>query len=379
MYIFLQKSDRTWVVFCVHDDSEAILEGYIEPRQAAFHIPEWTVPLQTTLHISHALVPSESEYEFVITLAADVIRFNAASWYIFVFHLSVIHFNLIIFFFCREIMQEWVETLRQKLREMKILSPRENLYSKLPEIRAPLLPTRDPMSPLPAPPPIPAAIVPGIEQLPTPTVSSAQPSSQSTTGITSNVSRTLAPTTTTVATTTLVTSTNQQPSTSASSSAPALPPPAAMSNTLTQNLINMLQSPLAYSSHATSINEAASDSSGTSIADDDSLFFAADESLASSMAGTSHGTNLELSTVSTEMGSPSKMKREPQPRDNMSLAKTFSNNVLADPNTCPSTSSGITSRDLHRPQHEPDIDIETSSVESMQSVTYQPEPIVIPR
>lgn len=371
------------MVFCVHDDTEAILEGYIEPRQAAFHIPEWTVPLQTTLHISHALVPSESEYEFVITLAADVIRFNAASWYFFCGPIFCQPLNFKTFFFCcREIMQEWVETLRQKLREMKILSPKENLYSKLPEIRAPLLPTRDPTSPLPAPPPVPAAIVPGIEQLPTPAITNGQPASQSTTAtVSANVSRTVTPVTTVAATPTVVTSTTHLPSTSTTSNAPILPPPAAMSNTLTQNLINMLQSPLAYSSQATSINEAASDSSGTSIADDDSLFFAADESLASSMAATtSQAANLDLSTVCTEIGSAAKMKREPQPRDNMSLAKTFSNNVLADPNTCPSTSSGITSRDIHRPTHEPDTDIETSSIESMQSVqSYQPEPIVIPR
>lgn len=60
-------------------------------------------------------------------------------------------------------MQEWVDTLRLKLREMKILSPKENLYSKLPELRQPLAPTRDPTrDPLPATPPVPAAIVPGV-------------------------------------------------------------------------------------------------------------------------------------------------------------------------------------------------------------------------
>ncbi len=68
------------MVFCVHDDCEATLEGYVDMREAGSHIPEWTVNLQTTLHISHALVPSEQEYEFVITLASDVVRFNAASW-----------------------------------------------------------------------------------------------------------------------------------------------------------------------------------------------------------------------------------------------------------------------------------------------------------
>lgn len=63
-------------------------------------------------------------------------------------------------------MQEWVDTLRLKLREMKILSPKENLYSKMPEIRPPLLPTRDPTrDPLPATPPVPAAIVPGVERI----------------------------------------------------------------------------------------------------------------------------------------------------------------------------------------------------------------------
>lgn len=63
-------------------------------------------------------------------------------------------------------MQEWVDTLRLKLREMKILSPKENLYSKLPELRPPLLPTRDPTrDPLPATPPVPAALVPGVEPI----------------------------------------------------------------------------------------------------------------------------------------------------------------------------------------------------------------------
>lgn len=78
--IHFQKSDRSWVVFCVHDDCEAMLEGYVEPRQAAQHTPEWTVPLQHALHVSHSLIPSEHEYEFVVTLPAEVIRFNAASW-----------------------------------------------------------------------------------------------------------------------------------------------------------------------------------------------------------------------------------------------------------------------------------------------------------
>jgi len=75
-----QKSECSWVVFCVHDDTEALLEGYAEPRQAAGHLPEWAVSLRETLHISHALIPNSHEFEFVVTLSHEVLRFHAVSW-----------------------------------------------------------------------------------------------------------------------------------------------------------------------------------------------------------------------------------------------------------------------------------------------------------
>lgn len=65
----------------MHDDTDALLEGYAEPRQAAAHSPEWIVSMQDTLHISHALIPNSHEFEFVVTLANEVIRFHAMSWY----------------------------------------------------------------------------------------------------------------------------------------------------------------------------------------------------------------------------------------------------------------------------------------------------------
>ncbi|XP_029715816.1 serine-rich adhesin for platelets [Aedes albopictus] len=203
--VLAKKADRYWVVFCVHDDCEAFLEGYVDPRQAPSHSPEWSLSLQTVQHISHALVPVEQEFEFVITLSSDVARFNANTW---------------------ECMQEWVDSLRSKLREMKLLSPKENLYSKLPEVRPPLAPTRDPTSPLPATPPVPAAIVPGIERVqPTSlhhhTPGSSQPSSIPPVAI---------PSTSTAS-----------PS---SSSTSHVPPITAMSNTSTQNLMNLLTNPL---------------------------------------------------------------------------------------------------------------------------------------
>ncbi|XP_037824330.1 flocculation protein FLO11 isoform X2 [Lucilia sericata] len=216
--------------------------------------------MQDTLHISHALIPNSHEFEFVVTLSNEVVRFHAMSW---------------------DIMQEWVETLRSKLREMKILSPRENLYTKLPEVRAPLLPTRDPTSPLPAPPPVPAAIVPGVERVIPPSVQQQQ----STTALETNETRnslnntatssspitsesnsmettTTQATSSTAANTTIQTSSS---STTTSNITAAVPHLTSMSNTLTQNLLNMLSDPI--SAYSEQLNDA--NSSSSSIEPDD--------------------------------------------------------------------------------------------------------------
>ncbi|XP_067618266.1 mucin-2 isoform X2 [Eurosta solidaginis] len=277
-----KKSDRSWVVFCVHDDTDALLEGYAEPRLAPSHIPEWTVSMQDTLHISHALIPNSHEFEFVVTLANEVIRFHAMSW---------------------EIMQEWVETLRSKLREMKILSPRENLYTKLPEIRAPLLPTRDPTSPLPAPPPVPAAIVPGVERVvPSSLVAQdnatqdmRQERSNSINSVTTTALTTLtqsAQTTTTITASSLCNNGIDRPNVSnlvpnaitnngntpmptvtvSNTQLGALPALTSMSNTLTQNLLNMLSDPIsAYSEQINDVSHM--DDSASSIGDANDLDF----------------------------------------------------------------------------------------------------------
>lgn len=179
------------------------------------------------------------------------------------------------FTFYREIMQEWVETLRSKLREMKILSPRENLYTKLPEIRAPLLPTRDPTSPLPAPPPVPAAIVPGVERIVPPSLVQDNPTNEmrlertnsTITATTSTIAQSVSTTTTVsgsggrVHPPTTTTNVNNSGSNSLVSNvsnttpqAMALPALTAMSNTLTQNLLNLLSDPI--SAYSEQINDA---------------------------------------------------------------------------------------------------------------------------
>ncbi|XP_055849343.1 uncharacterized protein LOC129914227 [Episyrphus balteatus] len=261
-----KKSDRSWVVFCVHDDTEALLEGYAEPRLAPSHNPEWVVSMQDTQHISHALIPNSHEFEFVVTLSNEVVRFHAMSW---------------------EVMQEWVETLRSKLREMKIISPRENLYTKLPEVRAPLLPTRDPTSPLPATPPVPAAIVPGVERV-VPSISSSSTSVSTTTAsvviaTTSSSSSNVAAAPSTSTTTSLQDIPRNSTTSSATSSTSTItntsnvsvvvPSTSAcltsMSNTLTQNLLNMLSDPISnYSEQLNTGNY----SGGTSADDDEEDF-----------------------------------------------------------------------------------------------------------
>lgn len=110
---------------------------------AVLHRPDWVISLNDTQHISPTICPHEQEYEFVITLHTEVVRLAAPTW---------------------DQMIDWVESLRGKLHELRILSPKENVYSKMPEARnASLLSTRDPTSPLPPPPPVPPVILPGVE------------------------------------------------------------------------------------------------------------------------------------------------------------------------------------------------------------------------
>lgn len=192
-------------------------------------------------------------------------------------------------------MQEWVETLRSKLREMKILSPRENLYTKLPEVRLPLLPTRDPTSPLPAPPPVPAAIVPGVERIIPPslqqqqqhqntasandnnTTDEAQNETDNTTAVSTSSSTStndrLSINSTTVnsipSTTNTISTTSSSSSSSVSSTnvtniaTTSTPLLTSMSNTLTQNLLNMLSDPI--SAYSEQINDANSSSSSVDL------------------------------------------------------------------------------------------------------------------
>lgn len=60
-------------------------------------------------------------------------------------------------------MIEWVNCLKLKLRELKILSPKENIYTKPPEMKPNLQSTRNPRDPLPQRPINVSEIPPGLE------------------------------------------------------------------------------------------------------------------------------------------------------------------------------------------------------------------------
>ncbi|KAJ8683801.1 hypothetical protein QAD02_019593 [Eretmocerus hayati] len=124
-----KEPPRSWVVFCVHDDTNPCLEGFIDQKQATQHNPLWSQSLQNALHVSPTLCATpKNDYEFCINFNNDQILRLAAPTY--------------------QIMLDWVQVITRKLTDMKVLKPKENLYSRGPERTA----TRDPTSPLPPPP-----------------------------------------------------------------------------------------------------------------------------------------------------------------------------------------------------------------------------------
>ncbi|KAK3862994.1 hypothetical protein Pcinc_031178 [Petrolisthes cinctipes] len=125
------KGERVWVSFCVHDEKEGWLEFYENRRSAFSHNPLQRTSLTRCLHVSPSIrVHEDNEHVFAITLEGEVIKLGAQT---------------------REQMLEWIDAIRGRLRELGVLTPKDNLYSREPEsLRSPLL--RNPASPLPPTP-----------------------------------------------------------------------------------------------------------------------------------------------------------------------------------------------------------------------------------
>ncbi|XP_012281606.1 uncharacterized protein LOC105700384 [Orussus abietinus] len=124
-----KEVNRFWVTFCIHDDTEPRLEGFGDQKQATVHSPLWAHSLRNVLHVSPTLCATQrNDFEFCVNFNDDQVLRLAAPTY--------------------QAMCDWVQAVTRKLTDMKILQPKENIYSKGPERVA----TRDPTSPLPPPP-----------------------------------------------------------------------------------------------------------------------------------------------------------------------------------------------------------------------------------
>ena len=139
-------------------------------------------------------------------------------------------------------MIDWVNILKLKLREMKILSPKENIYTKPPEIKPMLLSTRNPRDPLPQRP-MNVSDIPGLEQQ---TIN--ETAIEEVEVIEVNGANNITGIETHIETITISTAANDDDD---NSDDPITIPifNFATSNTSSQNLINLLSNPLRHSNH----------------------------------------------------------------------------------------------------------------------------------
>jgi len=76
----VKRSEKWWVVFCIHDDVDAFLEFYTEPKMAQIHKPATRISLAHTLHVSPSIVGQDNEFQFAVTFSSQVICLAATDW-----------------------------------------------------------------------------------------------------------------------------------------------------------------------------------------------------------------------------------------------------------------------------------------------------------
>lgn len=171
---------------------------------------------------------SESSHEFIIVLDNDVFSFSCKRW---------------------DLMNDWVNCLKTKLRELKVLSPKENIYTKTPAMRPILQMTRNPRDPLPECPPIESdERIPGLEVLQSTRIESSTTQSRTTSIIsTEPVSENTQIESITFESYTVSSSINNNIEDDSEQANPIIRIPIfnfATSNTSSSNLINLLNNPL---------------------------------------------------------------------------------------------------------------------------------------
>lgn len=124
-----------------------IISVYAKKIHATHATPLHILELKRTKYVGLRIPRniSESSHEFIIVLDNDVFSLSCKRW---------------------DLMNDWVNCLKTKLRELKVLSPKENIYTKPPAMRPILQMTRNPRDPLPECPPIESdERIPGLEVL----------------------------------------------------------------------------------------------------------------------------------------------------------------------------------------------------------------------
>lgn len=99
------------------DDEKILLELYAKKvHSSTQHAPQQVFDLKKSKYVGIKIPRniSETSYEFVIAFETEVISFGCKRW---------------------ELMNDWVYCLKTKLRELKVLSPKENIYTKPPAMR----------------------------------------------------------------------------------------------------------------------------------------------------------------------------------------------------------------------------------------------------
>ncbi|CAG9809356.1 unnamed protein product [Chironomus riparius] len=134
---------KVFTIFCMRN--EPLFEIYAKKIHASHASHLHVLELKRTKYVGLRIPRniSESSHEFIIVLDNDVFSFSCKRW---------------------DLMNDWVNCLKTKLRELKVLSPKENIYTKTPAMRPILQMTRNPRDPLPECPPIESdERIPGLE------------------------------------------------------------------------------------------------------------------------------------------------------------------------------------------------------------------------
>ncbi|XP_015788317.1 uncharacterized protein LOC107365342 [Tetranychus urticae] len=127
---------KYWVTFAIMNEVDPFLELYSEKPSSVIAKPTYCYSLKGCLHLCPAIVIDEKEncFEFSITLESQLIRLVAPT---------------------RQSMDEWIDCIKTKLKQMNIIGPQDNYYTKEPNFTLKPRSSNQSSRPLPPIPPSP--------------------------------------------------------------------------------------------------------------------------------------------------------------------------------------------------------------------------------